>query len=251
VSDLFYEVTGDGPPVVLLHAGFVDSRMWDGQVPALAEHYTVVRYDQRGFGRSPRRDGEYSNVDDLRALLDELSFERAVLVAISRGGKIAIDFALEHPERVAALVLVASALRGFSFDVGDEELERRWNAAEAEGDLTAMAEIDLEVWAPLGDEGGLRQMAVENAHTNVEADEETEPERPAVARLAEIHVPTLVITGDDDVPAMDDIGDKLELEIGAQRVRMADCDHFPPIREPEAFNRIVLEFLGTNAAAAV
>jgi pimeloyl-ACP methyl ester carboxylesterase len=244
VTDLHHEVTGDGPAVVFLHEGFVDSRSWDAQVPALAERFTVIRYDQRGYGRSPRWDGAYSNVDDLRTLLDSLGVDRAALVAASRGGRIAIEFALAHPERVSALVLVASGLRGFRFEVGTPEQEARWEEAEKTGDLEAMADIDLEVWAPLGDAGGLRQMALDNAHTNLVEDPEVPPEQLAVDRLAELRVPTLVITGNEDVHAMDEIGDKLEREIaGARRVRMSACDHFPAIRKPDEFNRLLADFL--------
>lgn len=251
MTDLHHEVSGDGPAVVLMHEGFVDSRVWDAQVPAFAGRFTVIRYDQRGYGRSPRWNGPYSNVEDLRALLDELEVARAAIVGCSRGGRIAIDFALTYPERVTALVLVASGLRGYTFEVGTPEQEARWEEAEKTGDLAAMAQIDLDVWAPLGDAGGLRQQALDNAHTNVVEDPETHAEPLAVDRLAELRVPTLVITGDEDVPAMDEIGNKLEREIaGARRVRMPGCDHFPSIREPEEFNRIVTEFLGTQNAPA-
>jgi 3-oxoadipate enol-lactonase len=251
MTDLHHEMTGDGPALVLLHEGFVDSRVWDAQVPAFAKRFKVIRYDQRGYGRSPRWNGAYSNVDDLRELLDDLDVDHAAIVGCSRGGRIAIDFALASPERVSALVLVASGVRGYKFEVGTADQEARWEAAEQTGDLAAMAQIDLEVWAPLGDDGGLRQMALDNAHTNLVQDPETERE-PAVDRLGELRVPALVITGDEDVPAMDEIGDKLEREIpDSRRVRMSGCDHFPAIRKPEEFNRIVSEFLGTHAGAAV
>ena len=106
---LHHEITGDGPPVVLLHEGIVDSRSWSKVVPLLAPHHTVVTYDQRGYGRSPRPDGPYSLVDDLGSVLDAAGLERAALVGTSRGGRIAIDFTLTHPERVTALVTVAVA----------------------------------------------------------------------------------------------------------------------------------------------
>src|SRR5436190_22523092 len=107
---LRYEITGDGaPPVVLLHEGIVDSRSWAKVVPLLVPHHTVVTYDQRGYGRSPRPDGPYSLVEDLRSVLDAAGLDQAALVGTSRGGRIAIDFTLTHPERVTALVPVAAA----------------------------------------------------------------------------------------------------------------------------------------------
>jgi pimeloyl-ACP methyl ester carboxylesterase len=70
VTDLWYEVSGSGPPVVLLHEGVVDSRIWDRVLPLLSDRYRVIRYDQRGFGRSPLPDGPYAVADDLVSILD-------------------------------------------------------------------------------------------------------------------------------------------------------------------------------------
>lgn len=251
MSDLHHEVTGSGPPIVLLHSGFVDSRMWSAQVPVLAEQFTVVNYDMRGYGRSPRFDGPYSPVEDLRALLDALGLDAVALVGLSRGGRIALEFTLTYPDRVRALVLAASGLSGYRFSVGTEEQEARWEEAERTGDLAAMAEIDLEVWAPLGDDRQLRQIAIDNAHTNVEDDEAIEIDPPAKDRLHEVSVPTLVITGDRDVPAMAEIGDLLEREIPGARREILYGDHFPNIRSADDFNRLVAEFLGTVPTDAV
>ena len=245
MTDLHYEVTGDGPPVVLLHQGVVDSRVWEPQLAALAERFTVVRYDRRGFGRSPRFDGAYSPLDDLRAVLDAAGIERAALVGGSQGGKIALDAALERPERVTALVLLCAALGGHPIDVGTPEQEARWEAAEQAEDAAALAAIDFEIWAPLGDEDGLRARFADNAHLNLVDDPAEPPARPAKEGLGELRVPTLVITGDRDVPAMTEIGDILEREIPGARREALHGDHFPNLRSPDAFNRLVSDFLGT------
>ena len=160
---LHYEITGDGSPVVLLHEGIVDSRSWSKVVPLLAPHHTVVTYDQRGYGRSPRPDGPYSLVDDLAWVLGAAGLDRTALVGTSRGGRIAIDFTLEHPHRVSALVPVAAAMSGHSLGLTfPEELERAAERAEAEHDLEAMAGFDLQIWAPLGVDEELTAMVVEN-----------------------------------------------------------------------------------------
>ena len=106
---------GAGRPVVLLHAGVADSRSWDGMVPFLLDAgLRVVRYDARGYGRSRTDDVEFSNVEDLVAVLDHLGISRALLVGNSRGGLIAINAALDVPERVVGVVGVAAALGGFT-----------------------------------------------------------------------------------------------------------------------------------------
>ncbi len=245
-NGLWYERTGSGDPLVLLHAGVVDARIWAPAVPLLAPRYDVVVYDQRGYGRSARWDGPYSLADDLFGVLDEVGFERAGLVGLSRGGRIALDAVLDRPERVSRLALVASALPGHepSWEVPDD-LERRWDEAEAAGDLAALAEIDLELWAPLGADADLRAMFHENAEASNGADPAVEPEPPAAERLAEIDVPVLIVTGDRDVPAMTEIGDVLERRIGgARRVVIPEADHMVPWRRPQELADVLAAFLG-------
>lgn len=243
---LHQEVSGGGPPVVLLHEGIVDSRSWAKVVPLLAPHHTVVTYDQRGYGRSPRPDGPYSLVEDLGSVLDAAGLERPALVGTSRGGRIAIDFTLTHPERVTALVPVASAMSGHRLELDvPEEIERRWEEAEGRGDYAALADLDLEIWAPLGVDPELRQMTVENAEWSNADDPGAWADPPAAGRLGEIRVPTLVVTGGKDVPAINGIGDILAREIpGAQRAVIEDADHVVGWRTPDELARLVLEFLG-------
>ncbi len=110
---LHYETAGehhvDKLPLVLIHAGIATLRMWDDQLSAFAPDRLVVRYDTRGFGQTVTEDVPFSDRDDLLALLDHLSIERVAVIGCSRGGQIALEFTLEHPERVGALV--TSALR--------------------------------------------------------------------------------------------------------------------------------------------
>ena len=108
-GELYAVADGDGPPIVLLHAGVVDSRVWEPFVPLLTSAgYRAIRYDARGFGRSMTEDVEFRRVDDLLAVLDAFGAERAALVGNSQGGQIALDLAVTHPDRVAALVQLAS-----------------------------------------------------------------------------------------------------------------------------------------------
>lgn len=248
---LWYDERGVGPAVVLVHAGIVDARMWDEHVDALAERHRVVRYDQRGFGHSARPEAAYSEVEDLRALLDELGIEEAVLVGVSKGGSIAINFTLTYPERVSALVPVASGLGGFRFNPYSAEQEAAWEAAYDAKDWLRTGDVDLEVWAPLGSEGRIGELVRANAAV-AEVEHLAQPlERPAVDRLAEIRVPTMVVTGDRDVDGMTDIGDKLEAEIrGARRVVIEGADHLVPMRKPDELERALLGFLDDARAAS-
>ena len=242
---LHHRITGSGPPVVLLHAGVVDSRIWRDVVPLLAPRHTVVTYDQRGYGQSPAWDGPYSSVDDLRALLEELSLDRVSLVGLSRGGTIALEFTLEHPERVDALVLVASGLRGGGIRIElTPEVEARWEDAEARNDVAAMAELDMGLWAPLGADDELRAMFFENAEASNAEDPEVVPQWTPAERLGEVAVPTLVINADRDVPALVAAGERVAREIpNARLATIEGADHMVPWRKPEELVRLVLEFL--------
>lgn len=242
---LWWEAVGEGPAVLLLHAGIVDSRMWDAQMRTLGGSRRVVRYDQRGFGRSDRPTEPWSETRDLAAVMDAAGVERAALVGNSLGGQVAVDFAVERPERVTALVLVASSLRGFGFDDGaTEEQARRWDEAEERGDLEAMAQIDLEIWAPLGGGGGIRELVLDNAHMNLLQIGPERPGTPAVEWLERIAAPTLVVTGSEDVQGMEDIAHALVERIPyARKVVLEGADHLVPLRKPAEFDGILLEFL--------
>jgi 3-oxoadipate enol-lactonase len=243
MTDLWYEHEGSGTPVGLLHQNVVDARIWGPLLPLLAERHRVIRYDERGYGRSPMWDGPYSPVDDLISVMDAAGVDQAALVGASHGGRIAIQAAIERPERVSALVLVASALAGHRLDIeGTPEQEKRWDAAEAAGDVTAMAELDLEIFAPMGEDVELRSMFFENA----EASNADDPARETVSagRLDEIIVRTLVITGARDVPAINTLGDLLAREIpGARRTIIEDADHMVQWRAPDALARLIVDFL--------
>jgi 3-oxoadipate enol-lactonase len=254
-GSLYYEVAGEGPVVTLIHEGLWDSRTWDPQMPALlGAGYSVVRYDVRGYGRSSRLTGEpYSHVRDLAALLDFLDVPLTILVGCSMGGAIAIDFTLEHPDRVAALVPVASGLSGFE---ALEEEEDWWESVQgpideaiAAGDLERAQDLRLEIWAPLGtaDEAGalIRQIAFDNIHEltmDESAEEELDP--PAAHRLGEIDVPTLVMIAEHDPPYMRRTGDLIARGIlGARKMTIEGADHVVHLRRPAEFNAALLAFL--------
>ena len=112
---LYCSITGEGEPLVLLHGGASDLRIWDHQVETLARTLRVIRYDQRGYGKSDIPVSLFSYVDDLRGLIDALKLERVSVIGSSLGGSVAIDFALKYPERIRSLILVGPALSGYRY----------------------------------------------------------------------------------------------------------------------------------------
>ncbi len=211
MTDLWYDETGAGPPVVLLHEGVVDSRIWEPVVPLLAERHRVIRYDQRGFGRSPMPTGRIRRWTICVSVLDSTGIDAGgTRRRLARLG-IALTAALERPDRVSALVLAGSALPGHPLEVDwtPEQIER-WEAADEAEDLAAMAELDIEAWAPMGADDELRAMFVENAAGS--NGEHPTTDEPVAERVGEISAPTLVVTGSRDVPGINEIGDILAAE---------------------------------------
>lgn len=243
MTDLWYDETGEGQPLVLLHEGVVDSRIWEPVVPLLSGRHRVIRYDQRGFGHSPMPDGPYSVVDDLVSVLDAAGAGEAALVGASRGGAVALTTAVERPERVSALVLLGSGLPGVSLKVDwTPDQIARWERADADDDWPAMAELDMEAWAPMGADAELRAMFLENAVGSNSEDPATD--EPIAERVSAITAPTLVITAGRDVPGINEIGDRLARDIpGARSAVIQEADHMIPWRTPEELSHLILDFL--------
>ncbi len=250
---LFYEVTGTGPAVVLIHGGQLDCRMWDGQFAAFSRDFRVIRYDVRGYGGSFQPDMLYSDADDLAGLLDYLEVDKAHIVGLSLGGRIAIDFAVTHPARVASLALAGPGLSGYEPPDGAETDLRMWNiikAARDEGPDQATARwLKDPFMAPAMEQARLvpvlRKIARENAHCWLQNPLLQRPPRPTPAmRLGEIKVPTLLVLGDRDVPQIKATVETLEKGIGGSRkVVIRGAGHMVNMEKPDDFNEAVLSVL--------
>ncbi len=259
---LYYEVAGAGHPLIMLHEGIANLHFWDDQWEPFARAYRVVRYDIRGFGKSIAPPGSSNMRDDLVAVMRALGIDHAYLMGASIGGGIIVDFALEHPEMVDALVPVVPGLSGGPPPTEEEMRQfQEVKAAQEAGDLDRVDEIFMHLWI---DGPGrtpeqvnpavrarIRQMLCDNRDAE-NAEEKPAPlDPPASGRLSEIHVPTLVIAGDADVPGILVNADILAEGIpGARKVVMHGVAHALNMEQPEAFNRIVLDFLHDVEAAS-
>jgi 3-oxoadipate enol-lactonase len=252
---LAYDVAGDGPPLVLLHAGIVDRAMWDGVVPLMADAFRVIRYDARGFGESSRPpDGEFARWDDLLAVMDAAGTERAHLVGVSQGAETALDAALVVPQRVDRLVLVGAGMQGWQFR---DELNARWRAeveAWERGDLDGCAEISMGTWfdgpsrGPADVDPAARHRAWEMQRRAIDLENDDAVARrlepPAAERLGEVRAPTLVAVGELDQPDMVAIAERLAAGIPRSRHEvMAGVAHLPPMERPAEFAQLVRGFL--------
>jgi 3-oxoadipate enol-lactonase len=253
-----YDVTGDGPPIVLMHALIADRRMWDDLVLLFARRHRVVRYDKRGFGETEVTEpGSYSNRADAIAVLDHLEIERAAFVGVSGGAVIALDTAIEYPDRFAALVCVAPGISGF--DGGGSpaeaaafaELER----LEEARDWPALVEGELAVWVDgLGQPADriravrdrVREMDLDayTKHSGEPLDDVITLEPRAIGRLSTIRTPTLAVVGDLDTSSTIAAARRIAADVpGAQLVEWKGVAHLPPMERPAEFVQLVDAFL--------
>lgn len=254
-AQLYYEVAGAGVPLVLLHAGVADGRMWDEQFAALAEKYRVIRYDMRGFGRTAVPPGAFSHHEDLAGLLNELQVKQASVVGISNGGRIALDFTLAYPERVQALVLAAPSVGGSQPSARIRGFWDEEDAAIEQEDWETAVEVNLQAWVdgiyrqPEEVDTAVRQkvalMQREIFDIPVPVDAQEQPLQPvAYGRLAEITVPTLILVGDLDLPEKVEQANWLVMQIpNAQLVTIPQVAHMLNMEAAEQFNQHVSSFL--------
>jgi 3-oxoadipate enol-lactonase len=252
---IHYRRSGKGFPVVFLHAGVADSRMWEPQAAGLAKHFDVIAPDMRGFGDSELPPGPWSPPADVLALMDGLGLRQAPhLVGCSIGGSTAIDFTLGHPERVSKLVLVGAGVSGQTHDDRYTDLYAEVQAAEDAKDMKALNEAEAHLWLdgpsrPPGHvDKRLRDLFLDMNGRSLLSNFDQAPmqklEPPAIGRLAEIHAPTLVIVGDHDLPPVLETADLLVSKIHrARKMVIHDAAHLPNLEHPERFNRILVDFL--------
>ena len=257
-----YSSPHGGVPVLFLHAGVADRRMWDPQWEALAATWDIARLDLRGFGASNRAPiGPLSEVEDVMATMDEAGLGRVHLVGASLGAGIAVEVALTAPERVASLCLCppgGSLLATRTNDLvafAEEE-----NAALEAGDLDAAVEANIRAWV-LGpgriendvDPGvvaAVRQMQrrafeIDAILGDVERVEMTPP---ALERLEEIVVPTLILLGGHDLETTKDAAERLTVGIRqAQRIEWPDAAHLPSMEHPERFTELLAGWLAAHS----
>jgi len=253
---LYYEAAGDGPPLVLIHAGFLDSRMWDSQFQLFAKTHRVIRYDVRGFGKSDRPSEKFSDAADLLALVQHLNVAKVVLLGVSNGGRIALDFTVQHPERVEKLVLVATGVHGYETGPEEdkvwEEFERKMKPQEGlvkEGMVREAVEMDVNAWASAQSQKSrehILSIALDNSHIldNHPGKLQVSPDPPAFKRLSEVQAPTLLIIGDRDVEGMRMIIERLHgMIVGSKKVVITGADHIVNASRPDEFNQAVYDFL--------
>ena len=223
---------GDGPVLVLLHEGVGDSRMWDPVWPELTRHFRVIRYDVRGYGRSPLATEDYTLLGDLQTVLAFYGVGPVCLAGCSMGGSAAIDLALAEPDQVSSLVLLCPGISGFSYP-DEPELEAQCEALAAQGDLPGIARVLLSMWGRAGDDPVVFDLMLSSLRATENEEQFQQPGEPALARLGQLTVPTMLMLGDMDYPPLIESCTLAARRIpGCELIWLPGVDHYPTIRAP-------------------
>ena len=258
---IYYEIAGQGTPLVMIHAGVADSRQWNNEFPYFAEQYKVLRYDMRGYGKSEPVEGEFSHMSDLVTLLDQVRLtDPLILMGCSMGGGLAMDFALAYPKRARALIMVDAGPGGLDLDLPSPPEFAEAEEAFKAGDLDRVAELETRIWfdglsrTPGQVDQAMRQLAYDMDRHALSLEARGLGKRvpnsptPAAERLGELKLPVLIIVGAHDTPYMHAAADyMLERIPSAQKAVIEAAAHLPNMDRPEEFRSIVEGFLGKQA----
>lgn len=255
-AQLAVEIHGAGNPVVLLHAGVADRRMWRPLLQRIGAKHQMIAYDRRGFGGTRAEPEDFSSVADLMAVMDHFATGApAILIGCSQGGRVAIDAALRHPSRVKALVLIGPAVSGAppaTYDVETRSLMDALEVAEAAGDLDRANVIEAHIWldGPLQREGrvggatrrlflDMNGLAMQSPLVGSDLDSEA-----AFDRLGEITVPTLLVCGAFDMPHIQDRCQHMAQVIPNAALHMDPAAaHLPSVEHPTELALMVSSFI--------
>lgn len=254
-TKLYYETKGQGTPIIFLHAGIADSRMWDDQFDVFAEYHQVTRFDFRGFGNSVLTEDTFTHTGDLLHLYEHLNIEKAILVGASFGGAMSINFTLENPDKVLGLVLACAAVNGHSWSedmqtYGDEE-----DALVDKGDLDAATECNVTMWVNRPGREGVSEAVCERVRKMqnrayelqlaIEDDNDESYLPDALTRLKEIQMLSLVMIGEHDVVDMQHLAKRFSEDLNAPLIHFSGSAHLPNMEEPEKFNQVLSDFVKT------
>jgi 3-oxoadipate enol-lactonase len=242
-SRLYFEECGAGPKaVLLLHDGVVNSAVWDDVWPAFCKQFHAIRYDRRGYGRSPATTKPYHEADDVAALLLDRKVSQAALVASSHGGNVALNFALRYPAQISGLVLIGPAAEGFPYS--EHFLMAQLAFQNAKDPVEARVQSTYFI-VPGNDAARehLRKLITAAPQDHKHSDMPL-PEKPVFPYVGELKAPTLILIGSGDIADNQAVAGALVMAIpGAQRVVVPDTGHLMYLEKPDVFSSLVIGFL--------
>ncbi|MHA7985058.1 alpha/beta fold hydrolase [Rathayibacter sp. CAU 1779] len=261
-AELYYEAEGpaSAESVLLIHAGCATLRMWDPLVPVLARDHYVVRFDTRGYGQTRTDDVKFTDRADARDVLEHLGVARATVVGASRGGRVALDLALESPEVVAGVATVGSGPSGFPDTELTDEEDAAFDAlddAYEDADWERMTRLETALWVvgPRRDESTLDPGFVETAYGlnrpnivhRAEAPISVPLEPPAYDRIADLRMPVLATVGEFDLSfELASQAFLVDAVPGAEGYIFSDTAHLSSVEHPDEFNAVLTGWLAKH-----
>jgi len=253
-DSIYYETAGSGNTIVFIHDGLLHGDVWNDQFPFFSQEFRVIRYDRRGYGRSSPATGSYTHLEDLKVLFERLHIDSAILVACSSGGALAIDFTLECPEKVDALVLVGAVVGGFSYSshmrtrgghVPESfENDQEENLYYATDDPYLIYEQNTEAKKTAVDLLSAFPQRIQRRPNFVR------PDIPPSQRLHEIEVPTLILVGEFDIPDVHAVSGALSNGIpDSRRIIIPESGHLIPMEQAALFNQTLLDFIRASLSS--
>jgi len=250
-GQIYYETCGKGPQaIVLIHDGVVNSAGFDDMWPILCREFRVVRYDRRGYGKSPAAKAPYSPQEDLAAVMAAAKMDRASLVGFSFGGGLAVSYAVQHPEQVERLVLSGTVLNGFQPTKTFGQHVTRIMMPMIVGNMDAVvanAEKSGWVMAPGHPEAKAKALAILKASPQDLRHQMHDPIKgwPSdLPRLPSLQVPTLIMTGDHDIADNQATSGAAQALIpGSRRIVIDDAGHLMQLEHPKEIAEIIADFV--------
>jgi len=245
---LFYETAGEGPVIVFIHDGLVHREIWEKQFASFSRNFLVVRYDRRGYGNSSAATGRYLDVEDLYRLFKHLQIDKACLIAMSSGGRMAINFTLQFPEKVSSLVLVGAVVGGFPYTEHFYSRGGHYPSGLRDGKQRVRYYLEDDPYEIYGENTAarakVRRLLHDNPRKGAHHHYGKNPSTPAYLRLHEIRIPALILVGEFDIPDVHAHAGAINAGIpNSKRDIILKSGHLIPMEQPELFNTAVQKFL--------
>jgi pimeloyl-ACP methyl ester carboxylesterase len=257
-AKLFYEMAGSGQPLLLLHAGIADHRMWAEQFWEFSKRFQVIAPDFRGYGKSTVPNEPFSHYEDIYGIIQCLELKSVNIVGCSLGGKTGIELAIAYPYIVNHLILVAPGLAGYEYrDKETLEKDAILEQLIASRKREEVVDMLVDIWVvglrrekkavDSSTTALVRQMILDNYPSVTDQFPEKAVQFDVISRLGEIQARTLVLIGDSDLPDMQAISHLVADKIPhAKRETILSAAHLPNLEQNKLFNRLVVDFLATK-----